>query len=170
MKLSSAFDSKDALSIDAKYHLKCWLKDVEHFLTRGLKSISEGSPSNQGQIKGHQHVLAEIEFFSMLRGLLTLGSILNMATIQNSFIQIRQENGITHAGIDRRRLKQKLFENITEVQFTKPSNPKESELACLKSVGDATVENVQESSDKNDMESLFKSAKILRQLLKKSIF
>ena len=103
----------------------------------------------------------------MLQVLLQDDAVLDMANIQTSFTNIRKANGIEKADVDRRTIKKKLLEHFSDIQFAKPLNPKESERVFLKSVGDKAVQNVSSSSCEDQMETIFKSAKILRDVLAK---
>ena len=79
MRLSTVIDPKDAHAIDVKYHLNCWMKNVEHVLSRSTKPSKEDEERPQGDSTEHQkYVLDEIEFFSMLGEALQEGSFLEL--------------------------------------------------------------------------------------------
>lgn len=168
VRLSTAVDPTDAHAIDVKYHLKCWVSNVEHPLSRG--HTSPISPSAQtsmpSETKCHKAALAEIEFITMVNGLLQDDAVLDMASVQNAFTSIRRANGMEDAELDRRTIKSKLKEHFHDIQFGKSSNSNESERVFLKSTGDAAVSSLNTTST-SDEETVFKSAQILRKVLEK---
>lgn len=102
VRLSTAIDPKGAHTIDVKYHLKCWMKNVEHVLSRSTKTSTEDEERPQRDSTEHQrYVLAETEFFSMLGESLQEGSILQMADLEKVFSEIKTANGIAESKIDR---------------------------------------------------------------------
>ena len=166
VKLSTAIDPKDARAIDVKYHLKCWVTNVDRVLSKGQKaSTSCTTTQTEASTEEKQKLaLAEIEFFSMLHSLLADGSVLGMSTLQETYINIRKKNGVDNPEISRPTLKQRIKEHFGDVQFGKPLNRTESERVYLKTVGDVAMQQVIDAAEyqKDNTEIIFKCAKLLR--------
>ena len=106
----------------------------------------------------------EIEFLSLLEGWLTDGSIIAMASLQSTYMNIASENGCESPDISRKKLKYLIMEEIPNVEFCKPRKVNESERVVLKSTGDFAIAEaeIRDESLSDELKSLFDAAKILR--------
>lgn len=91
VQLSSAISGNDACAIDVKYHLPFWVKNVQ----RGATSCREEKEHVQKEI--NVTILAsDVEFVSLVCGLLQAGNVLNMTHLKAAYSGILESNAEHH--------------------------------------------------------------------------
>ena len=153
IQLSAALDSKDARAIDIKYHLPCWIQNVQ-------RSQEEATDGGQGEENTLQ--AAEMEFFALLRSLLETGSLLSMADVHTTYMNIVGENGNYEFACSRRTVKSKIQKHVPEAEFIRPLQRNEPEQILSKAGKETLIGQVKSKTAITDMEILFKAAQILR--------
>lgn len=158
VQLSSAIDTSDARAIDVKYHLPCWVKNVQR--------ASKKSDEDTGQIlqeKKISIVAADTEFISLVSALLRTGKVLNITDLKSSYSEILESNGVYDIHPSTQGLKEKITSQISDVHFMKSKRKNESDRVFTTAVRDAAIEDALEQSvTEEKIRHLFESASLLR--------
>ena len=76
VQLSTALDAKDARAIDVKYHLPCWVQNVQRASATHMEiSMASGANSSSETM---ETITADIEFLTLVKGMLENGKGLSM--------------------------------------------------------------------------------------------
>lgn len=114
VQLNSAIDTEDAHALDVLYHKNCWTNVVST-------------------------IAAEVEFLSLLVRLLHDGNSMSMAMLENTFHEILISNVTTDTSYNRKKLKLLIPEEISEVEFSRPTHMNEAGLVSLKTTRDRVL-------------------------------
>ncbi len=156
MRLSAAITKDDARAIDVKYHLSCWVQNVQ----RGAPSSNEDKEYTQEEANVGK-VASDIEFVSLAHTLLQSGEVLNMTDLKSAYSSMLESNGV-HIKPSTRDIKEKITSHIDGVHFMKPKRRNESDRVFTTAVRDAAMEDAMSKSTEGDIRKLFESASILR--------
>ena len=162
VKLCTAIDAGDAHAIDIKYHKRCWAQHVTNVLRKKTDTPETQSAAAE--------IAAEIEFLSMLEGILSEGNVPSMASLQTAYISIQMANYVQEPNCDRRQLRQMIESKIPDVEFHKAKCVNESDRVSIKASRDAAISMADDvKKDANeDMKILCKAAAVLQNATKKA--
>ncbi len=149
--LSAAISAADARAIDVKYHLVCWVNHVQ-------RAPKKEMADNSGKDTSIGIVASDVEFISLVRGLLNQGSVLSMADLRSTYTAILQTNDIQSTSADRN-MKAKVISHIENLQFMKSKRRNESKRVFCTAVA---IEDVFTHDSETQVRKLFDSASILR--------
>ncbi len=158
VQLSAAISADDARAIDIKYHLSCWVQNVQ----RGTKASSEDKEhtlreTNVGKIA------SDIEFVSLVRSLLQAGEVLNMSDLKSLYSRILDSNGVHNVQSSTTQgMKEKIASHIDDVHFMKPKRRNESDRVFSTAKRDAAMEDAMTKTTESNIRQLFESASLLR--------
>ena len=143
-----ALDNEDLLSIDLKYHLKCYVKEVQR----------AKFPAAEEEMT---YSAADIEFFTLLESLLQDNSSRHkMSDLTTIYSNIQKKHGIEHPGCSEFVLKGRIQRKMNDVVFSKG---KQTWYAMLPKSQDLAVHQVEESSRANpEMQPVIDCAAIIR--------
>ena len=143
-----ALNNEDLLSIDLKYHLKCYVKEVKR----------AKSPTDDEEMP---YIAADMEFFNLLESLLQdRSSRLKMSDLTKVYSNIQTKHGIIDPGCSEFVLKGKIQKKMNGVVFSKA---KQTWYAMLPESQDLAVHEAEESGKANqDMQAIFKCAATIR--------
>jgi hypothetical protein len=151
-----AISPNDARAIDVKYHLPCYVKNVQR---QPHKQALNPCQVDQNQ----RSILADIEFFNVLNNVLQSGNIVSMNEVTNTYIDIRRMHGVEGGKlIPNRQIKDLIMTRMEHVEFSRPSSRK-SEMLCSKITKDAVIKKeIDSRSMEQNMESIFECASTIR--------
>ena len=121
VRLSTAINPSDARAIDVKYHLPCWVKNIDRVLKPKTSHDDPEECEKHCNYSNSSIIAPHIEFFSLLKKLLAEGSILTITAVQDAYINIMKTNGVLHPEVDRKKLKKLIQEHIPDIKFSRPS-------------------------------------------------
>jgi len=132
VQLSSAISGDVACAVGVKYHLPCWVKNVQ----RGATSCREEKERAQKETNV-AIVASDIEFVSVVHGLLQAGNVLNMTDLKSAYSSILESNvQPTTQGI-----KEKITSHIDDIHFMKSKRRNESDRVFSAAIRDAARED-----------------------------
>jgi len=144
VKFSTAINATEAHAIDIKYHKNCWTKNVSNVLRK----------------------LPVIEFLTTTEIMLKNGNVLRMSELDTAFNSIAKENGVADKTCSRKVVKQLLQDEISGIEFHKPTRVNESEMVTIKETRDFAVQLFEETRDiGDDMKTLYDAALLLRKAI-----
>ncbi len=163
VKLSTAIDPHDALSIDVVYHNACWTTNVTNVIRR--TADEQDLDHKEALCK----VAADIEFRSILEIALRSGQVLNMGYLQDIYTNIRAANNVTNAECRRKDLKSLIQNKIPDVEFHKPKQLNKPHRVSMKETRDAAIQMAVDSTVEMDskMKLLYNAAASLRKSISK---
>lgn len=156
VQLSAAINADDARAIDVKYHLKCWVQNVQR-----NKNACDESQDLEKREHNVGVVASDIEFIGLVRSSLQAGEVINMLDLKSVYSTILGSNGVHNVQISGKDIKKKISSYIQHVQFIKPKRRTDPDLVCLSKVCNAAVEEVMTKTTYDHMLKLFESASIL---------
>jgi len=156
IKLSAAITKDDARAIDVKYHLSCWVHNVQ----RGATSSSEDKAYTQHEANVGK-VVSDIEFVSLVCTLLQAGEVVTMTDLKSAYSNMLESNGV-YMKPSTRDIKEKITSHIDDVHFMKSKRRNESDRVFTTAVRDAAVEDAMAKTTESDIRQLFESASVLR--------
>ena len=106
VQLSTAITEDDARAIDVKYHLSCWVQNVQ----QGATSSNEDKEYTQQEANVGK-VASDIEFASLVRTLLQAGKVLNIKDIKSAYYSMLESNGV-RMKLSTRDIKEKITYHI----------------------------------------------------------
>lgn len=165
VNLSAALNPDDALSIDIKYHLPCYVKYVQRS-TKRPQEIQDSNPFKENEAI----LLADIEFYHLIQSLIDSGAILDMMEVQKCYNQLLLAHGVhKETVIARRKVKQKLQDNVHGIEFCRSTRITEPERICSSKVKDKAVAELPTTDDPSkDIQTIFECAKIIRRSISSS--
>ena len=156
VQLSATITKDDARAIDVKYHLSCWVHNVQ----RGATSSSEDKAYTQQEANVGK-VVSDIEFVSLVRTLLQAGEVVTMTDLKSAYSNMLESNGV-HMKPSTRDIKEKITSHIDDVHFMKSKRRNESDRVFTTAVRDAAMEDAMAKTTESDIRQLFESASVLR--------
>ena len=102
VQLSTAITTNDAHAIDVKYHLSCWVQNVQRFKKKGFKNIDHTLEEANVGI-----VASDIEFVGLVCTLLEDGKVLNMTDLKSVYSRILRTNGVPDIKLSTHDIKEK---------------------------------------------------------------
>ena len=160
VQLSAAISADDAHAIDVKYHLPCWVQNVQRAPKSGTSSDDKEHTLQETNIS---KIAADIEFVSLVRSLLQAGEILNMTDLKSVYSRILDNNGVHNVPLPTTQgMKEKINSHIDDVHFMKAKRRNESDRVFSTAVRDAAVEDAMTKTNENNVQQLFESASVLR--------
>ena len=151
-----AISPNDARAIDVKYHLPCYVKHVQR--------QPQQQTLNPHQVDQNQRtILADIEFFNVLKNVLNSGNIVSMNDVTNTYIGIRRMHGVVGGKlIQNKHVKDLIKTHLENVEFSRPS-ARQSEMLCSKTTKDSAIrKEIDSRSMEQNMKSIFECANTLR--------
>jgi len=159
----TAISPNDAHTIGIKYHKLCWATHVTHVLRKPTDA-----PEFHRQYKASE-VAAEIEFISMLQGILLEGNVPSMASLQEAYITILLANDVPNPTCDRKKLKNLIKREIPDVEFHRSKQVNESDTLSIKTIRDTAIHMMEadvQADLAENMMTLYNAARVLRSTIK----
>jgi len=144
VELSTAISADNARRIDVKYHLSCWVKNVQC----SVKTCSENEDHTLDE-KNIGIVASDIEFVSL---------VLNMTNLKSTY----SDNGVRNILPTTHLIKEKISFHIDDVHFMKAKCHSESDQIFSTAVRDAAMEGARLKTTESSIRQLFDSASILQ--------
>jgi len=119
---------------------------------------------NPHQVDQNQRtILADIEFFNVLKNVLHSGNIVSMNDVTNTYIGIRRMHGVVGGKlIQNKHVKDLIKTHLENVEFSRPS-ARQSEMLCSKTTKDSAIrKEIDSRSMEQNMKSIFECANTLR--------
>ena len=133
--------------------------------------LQNESDEKENSGKTTEVIAADVEFFNMLEGMLSEGSVLSMSALRDTYSKILQANGVKESNTHSTMLKRKIVKNIEDVQFSKPKRKNESERVFSSVARDAAIDKAIDSETdlEQNMKTVFDCAKIVRKSMTKAL-
>ena len=136
VQLSTAISTNDARAIDVKYHLSCWVQNVQRVKKKGFKNIHHTLEEANVSI-----VASDIEFVCLVCTLLQDGKVLNIMDLKSVYSRILRANDVPDIELSTHDIKEKITSHIDDVHFMKAKCRNESDHVFSTAVRDAAMED-----------------------------
>lgn len=163
VRLNTSINSSDARAIDIKYHLPCYVKNVQRSCVKNCSLSSTDELLKKS---------ADIETISAVDCQIRGGDILSIVNIEHEYNDLLKDFGINDelcSKSKRRYLKDIITSNIDHAEFVSQSNPNQPQLIKSNKVEKDIIHDVIEYNQTSEAElkTIFETAKIIRKSILK---
>ena len=161
---SEIISENDALSRDIMYHSSCLLAESQR---RKPKTSQTSIKSDLESKKDLNIIAANIQFYSQLQEKIYSGEFIPINEAENDYQHIMKQYNLSYA-MNRSTLKNKIQENICDVEFTRHINRSKPSLIHSSKARKFAVSEVAQQSGQEKVLSIFKCAKIVRKSIEQA--
>lgn len=119
--------------------------------------------------KKNSQLSADIELYSLLKDLMSAGSVVTIDNVEKTYQAILTMHGIQQSTVSRKQLKMMISSHLPEVEFCRSARPNEPERLCLKHTKNYAIDSIVEHQDlTKEMHAIFDGARVIRQEILKA--
>ena len=164
---SELINSTDALSRDIMYHHSCMTTQWKKYCV-SKRERKEVNIDSQQQKDSVSYIVAEIQFYSQLQEAINAGDFIPITDVENDYQNIMKEHQQMNVAITRASLKEKIKQNIDNVEFTRSPDRRKPSFVHTSAMREAAVSNAATESKINDLKTILTSAKAIRKVMEKN--